>query len=436
MEDAIARTIRFLGNRIGGKNKHKGEPESPGANMEIGAPTNVGHNPPPQEVYNTLKLMMNEKDIKTEGNKEIANNVLQWFQKYEEEQGKEEPIYLNRFDTHSRDPEDEGSSTCDPDSEDPVVRRPTKPKEGPAIQLQKNMTDDEVYEELRQLSSPGNYKEMYDVHMDKVLGAGAGGTVYLGTNKSTKQKVAMKMIEMSKQPKKEMIVMEIKVMKELNHKNLVNFIESFINGSMLCVVMEFMSGGALTDMVTETILKEDQIAVILREILAGIAYLHGKGILHRDIKSDNVLIDANGTVKVTDFGYCASADVKRQTMVGTPYWMAPEVVTKKPYTKKVDIWSLGILAIELKDGEPPYLSEQPLRALFLIASTGKPTIDRKDMSPEFEEFLDRCLEVDVEKRAPAEELVNHPFLEKACELSKLVPNLKAAQRVLGKKNLF
>ena len=79
----------------------------------------------------------------------------------------------------------------------------------------------------------------------------------------------MKMIEMSKQPKQEMIVMEIKVMKELNHKNLVNFIESFINGSMLCVVMEFMSGGALTDMVTETILKEDQIAVILREILAG-----------------------------------------------------------------------------------------------------------------------------------------------------------------------
>ena len=195
------------------------------------------------------------------------------------------------------------------------------------------------------------------------------------------------------------------------------------------------------------------IAVLLESLLTflktckGLAHLHSQNIIHRDIKSDNVLLDARGNVKISefsdtlhpllhnnnylpaDFGFCAKLTdqkSKRATMVGTPYWMAPEVVKQKEYGSKVDMWSLGIMAIEMIESEPPYLNEEPLKALFLIATNGTPTLKNPDkLSRELKVFLSQCLTVDVKNRATAQEILAGDFLKRGgCSLASLVDMLK------------
>jgi protein-serine/threonine kinase len=189
----------------------------------------------------------------------------------------------------------------------------------------------------------------------------------------------------------------------------------------LWVVMEYMGGGCLTevlDQYRELQLTEDHMAFIALEVLKGLQYIHHFHRIHRDIKSDNILLGVNGRVKLADFGYAAQltqARKLRNSVVGTPYWMAPELIRGNHYSQKVDIWSLGIMTREMAEGEPPYLEFPPLRALFLLTTQGVPPIrDPHKYSKEYHDFVAQCLEKDPEKRPDASDLLKHPFLKKAC----------------------
>uniref|UniRef100_A0A8H7NFD8 non-specific serine/threonine protein kinase n=1 Tax=Bionectria ochroleuca TaxID=29856 RepID=A0A8H7NFD8_BIOOC len=294
---------------------------------------------------------------------------------------------------------------------------------------QRPSTGIDVVAALKRICSEGDPREIFRGF--NKIGQGASGGVYTGHERGSNRLVAIKQMDLDKQPKKDLIINEIIVMKESSHPNIVNFLDSYLCGGELWVVMEFMEGGSLTDVVTYNMMTEGQIASVCRETLKGLQHLHSKGVIHRDIKSDNILLSNEGNIKLTDFGFCATINEnqnKRTTMVGTPYWMAPEVVTRKEYGRKVDIWSLGIMSIEMIEGEPPYLTESPLRALWLIATNGTPKLKNEhELSAVFRDFLHFALRVDPEKRASAHDLLRHDFMKCCVDLGQLAPLVRSAR---------
>ncbi|CAM2110374.1 unnamed protein product [Caretta caretta] len=279
---------------------------------------------------------------------------------------------------------------------------------------------------LQMVVDPGDPRTYLDNFIK--IGEGSTGIVCIATVKSTGKLVAVKKMDLRKQQRRELLFNEVVIMRDYQHENVVEMYNSYLVGDELWVVMEFLEGGALTDIVTHTRMNEEQIAAVCLAVLKALSVLHAQGVIHRDIKSDSILLTHEGKVKLSDFGFCAQVNKevpRRKSLVGTPYWMAPELISRLPYGPEVDIWSLGVMVIEMVDGEPPYFNEPPLKAMKMIRDNLPPKLKNvHKVSPSLKGFLDRLLVRDPVQRASASELLKHPFLAKAGPPSSIVPLMR------------
>ncbi|XP_052452111.1 TRAF2 and NCK interacting kinase b isoform X7 [Carassius gibelio] len=277
--------------------------------------------------------------------------------------------------------------------------------------------------DLSALRDPAGIFELVEL-----VGNGTYGQVYKGRHVKTGQLAAIKVMDVTGDEEEE-IKAEINMLKKYSHhRNIATYYGAFIKKNppgmddQLWLVMEFCGAGSVTDLIKNTkgnTLKEEWTAYICREILRGLTHLHQHKVIHRDIKGQNVLLTENAEVKLVDFGVSAQLDRtvgRRNTFIGTPYWMAPEVIAcdENPdatYDFKSDLWSLGITAIEMAEGAPPLCDMHPMRALFLIPRNPAPRLKSKKWSKKFQSFIESCLVKNHNQRPSTEQLMKHPFIK-------------------------
>ncbi|XP_039531616.1 TRAF2 and NCK interacting kinase a isoform X4 [Pimephales promelas] len=276
--------------------------------------------------------------------------------------------------------------------------------------------------DLSALRDPAGIFELVEL-----VGNGTYGQVYKGRHVKTGQLAAIKCMDVTGEEEEE-IKAEINMLKKYSHhRNIATYYGAFIKKNppgvddQLWLVMEFCGAGSVTDLIKNTkgnSLREDWTAYICREILRGLTHLHHHKVIHRDIKGQNVLLTENAEVKLVDFGVSAQLDrtvSRRNTFIGTPYWMAPEVIAcdenpEATYDYKSDLWSLGITAIEMAEGAPPLCDMHPMRALFLIPRNPAPRLKSKKWSKKFQSFIESCLVKNHNQRPSTETLIKHAFI--------------------------
>ncbi|XP_051939726.1 STE20-like kinase b [Hippocampus zosterae] len=290
------------------------------------------------------------------------------------------------------------------------------------------------YEHVRRDENP---EEIWTIVGE--LGDGAFGKVFKAQNKQTGVLAAAKVIDTKTEEELEDYMVEIDILASCDHQNIVKLLDAFYFEGKLWILIEFCAGGAVDAVMLELErpLTEPQIKVVCRQTLQALVYLHDIKIIHRDLKAGNILLTLDGDVKLADFGVSARNTKtlqRRDSFIGTPYWMAPEVVMcetskDRPYDYKADIWSLGVTLIELAQIEPPNHEMNPMRVLLKIAKSEPPTLMQPSRwSPEFNDFLKRCLDKNVDNRWSAAQLLQHSFVSSVTDskpLREIIAEAKA-----------
>lgn len=246
--------------------------------------------------------------------------------------------------------------------------------------------------------------------------------MYKAIHKKSGDFFAIKIVEIGTEI--ESIKREISILKGCHNENIVNYFGSYFKDDSLWLIMEYCAGGSVIDLARLIGKNEHLIASILYGSLKGLEYLHKNKKIHRDIKAGNILLDHLGNIKIADFGVSAellNTFSDKDTVIGTPFWMSPEVISKSKYNKKTDIWSLGITAIEIAEGEPPYSHIHPIRAMFAIKNSPPQGLSNPNLwSAEFNSFVRKCLTIDPKKRPNTKELLNDPFIVKKNKGRKII----------------
>ena len=299
--------------------------------------------------------------------------------------------------------------------------------------------------ELKRLSEEALNRPPEDVFdIVNQIGKGSYGSVYKAIHKESRQVVAIKKVPFDLQD----MLKEIYVMQECDSPHIVKYFGTYFKGSDLWIVMEFCGAGSILDIMKlrgraasdgsnrpqVKTFHETEIATIFRGTLKGLEYLHQNKKIHRDIKAGNILLTFEGNAKLADFGVAAQLNntiAKRFTSIGTPLWMAPEVIQEIGYDCVADIWSLGITALEMAEGKVPYMEMHPVRAMFKIPDNPPPTFSHPDTwSSEFIEFVSKCLVKNPHQRSSASDLLKDEFIQKMSKSSDiLIPIISEAQQL-------
>jgi len=268
------------------------------------------------------------------------------------------------------------------------------------------------------------------------IGRGAYAQVYKALWNDTGFYVAVKMFDTTQMTQEtvDSVLVEVTLLGRLKHPNILRILGYHRESENLYLMLEYAENGSLLKLVKDLgRIPEDLTCTYIRQVLLALQYLHDAGIIHRDLKAANILLNGKGDVKLADFGVAAVIDEsdKHFTVVGSPYWMAPEIIQATGHSTQSDIWSLGCTVIELLTGEPPHFGLNPMTAMFKIVQSPAPI--PKDVSPPLRQFLEACFQKDPNHRPPARELLKNPLFVKPLVTNMDVATIKA--RVLAERGV-